>query len=175
MTVLETPRLILRPPIQADLDGFAAFNADERVMDFLGGLQPRSVAWRGMATMAGSWALQGFAMFSVIERASGQWIGRIGPWYPEGWPGTEVGWGLLSSAWGKGYATEAASTCIDWAFDSLGWTEVIHTIDAGNAASKSVAARLGSRYLRQDMLPAPWNKELEVWGQSRDAWRARER
>ena len=172
MTILETPRLILRPPVQADLDGFAAFNADERVARFLGGVQPRSVAWRGLATLAGSWSLMGFAMFSVIERSSGQWIGRIGPWAPEGWPGTEVGWGLLASAWGKGYATEAAAACIDWACDSLGWSEVIHTIAADNAPSKAVAARLGSRYLRQGVLPAPISMELEVWGQSREEWRA---
>jgi RimJ/RimL family protein N-acetyltransferase len=175
MIVLETPRLFLRPPVQADLDGFAAFNADERVTRFLGGVQPRSVAWRGMATLAGSWSLMGFAMFSVIERSSGQWIGRVGPWYPEGWPGTEVGWGLLASAWGKGYATEAAAACIDWAFDNLGWSEVIHTIAADNAPSKAVAARLGSHYLRQGVLPDPISMELEVWGQSRDAWRARPR
>jgi len=170
MTILETDRLILRPPVQADLDDFAAFSADERVARFLGGVQPRSVAWRGMATLAGSWALMGFAMFSVIERSSGQWIGRIGPWAPEGWPGTEVGWGLLPCAWGKGYATEAAAACTDWAFDTLGWTEVIHTIAADNAASKAVAARLGSRYLRQGVLPEPISLELEVWGQSREEW-----
>jgi RimJ/RimL family protein N-acetyltransferase len=170
MTILETDRLILRPPVQADLDDFAAFSADERVARFLGGVQPRSVAWRGMATLAGSWALMGFAMFSVIERSSGQWIGRIGPWAPEGWPGTEVGWGLLPSAWGKGYATEAGAACTDWAFDTLGWTEVIHTIAADNAASKAVAARLGSRYLRQGVLPEPISLELEVWGQSREEW-----
>lgn len=170
MTILETDRLILRPPVQADLDGFATFGADERAARFLGGVQPRSVAWRTMATLAGSWSLIGFAMFSVIERSSGQWIGRIGPWAPEGWPGTEVGWGLLPSAWGKGYATEAAAACTDWAFDTLGWTEVIHTIAADNAASKAVAARLGSRYLRQGVLPEPISLKLEVWGQSREEW-----
>ena len=46
--------------------------------------------------MAGSWALNGFGMFSVIEKASGLWLGRIGPWRPDGWPGNEVGWGLVS-------------------------------------------------------------------------------
>jgi RimJ/RimL family protein N-acetyltransferase len=101
------------------------------------------------------------------------WIGRIGPWQPEGWPGAEVGWGLLPSAWGQGYAVEAATASIDWAFDHLGWSEVIHTIAQDNAASKAVAARLGSRYLRQGLLPAPWDLELEVWGQSREEWRAR--
>ena len=66
-----------------------------------------------------AWALQGFSMFSVIEKASGDWIGRLGPWAPEGWPGTEVGWGIVRSAWGKGYATEGAAATIDWAFDTM--------------------------------------------------------
>lgn len=39
---------------------------------------------------AGAWTIRGFSMFSVIEKDSGQWIGRLGPWQPEGWPGTEV-------------------------------------------------------------------------------------
>jgi hypothetical protein len=38
--------------------------------------------------MAGAWAMQGFAMLSVIEKATGRWVGRAGPWQPEGWPGT---------------------------------------------------------------------------------------
>ena len=45
----------------------------------------------------------------------------MGPWSPEGWPGTEVGWSFLREAGGKGYATEAATAAIDWAFDALGW------------------------------------------------------
>jgi len=168
---LETERLILRVPVEADLDGFAAILADEESARFIGGVQPRSTVWRGMATMTGSWMLKGFSMFSVIEKSSGRWIGRIGPWSPEGWPGTEVGWGLLRSAWGQGYAAEAATATIDWAFDTLGWSEVIHTIAADNAPSKALAGRLGSRYLRQDRLPAPWDLELEIWGQSREEWR----
>ena len=66
--------------------------------------------------MAGAWAIQGFAMFSVIEKVSGRWIGRIGPWQPEGWPGTEIGWGIVRDRCGFGYATEAAAATIDWAF-----------------------------------------------------------
>jgi RimJ/RimL family protein N-acetyltransferase len=173
--ILETDRLILRPPLEADLDGFAALMADEESARFIGGVQARSTAWRGMASLAGSWVLKGFGMFSVIERGSGQWIGRIGPWSPEGWPGTEVGWGLLRAHWGKGYAAEAAVASIDWAFDALGWTEVIHTIAADNAPSKALAARLGSRYLRMGRLPPPLDLDLEVWGQSREEWRARSR
>lgn len=123
--------------------------------------------------MAGAWQIQGFAMFSVIEKTTGRWIGRIGPWMPEGWPGTEVGWGLIRSAWGKGYGVESASAAIDWSFANLGWDEVIHTISPDNAESKALARRLGSRYLRMDRLPAPFELDVEVWGQSRAQWQAR--
>ena len=103
----------------------------------------------------------------------GQWVGRIGPWSPEDWPGTEVGWGLLRVHWGKGYGAEAATAAIDWAFDALGWSEVIHTIASENANSKALPTRIGSRYLRLGRLPAPWDIEMEIWGQSKDEWRAR--
>jgi RimJ/RimL family protein N-acetyltransferase len=142
-------------------------------MRFLGGVQDRSVAWRAMMTMAGSWAMHGFGMFSVIEKASGRWIGRLGPWSPEGWPGTEVGWGLARDAWGQGFATEGARAAIDWAFDHLGWTEVIHCIDPENRASQDVARRLCSANRGPGRLPGPLAEHpIEVWGQSREAWRA---
>lgn len=170
---LETERLILRVPQEGDLDGFAALMADEESARHIGGVQPRPAVWRGMATLTGSWLLKGFSMFSVIEKASGAWVGRIGPWQPEDWPGTEVGWGLLREHWGKGYGVEAATASIDWAFDALGWTEVIHTIAPENANSQALARRLGSRYLRPGRLPAPWDLDLDVWGQSRAEWIAR--
>ena len=141
---LHTARLILRPPVAADLDGFAAFTAEPEAMRFLGGPQPRNPAWRTLAMLAGSWALHGFGMFSVIEKASGRWIGRLGPWRPEGWPGTEIGWGLLPSAQGKGYAYEGAVAATDWAVDHLGWRDIIHTIAPDNAPSIALARRLGS-------------------------------
>ncbi|HEX5379349.1 MAG TPA: GNAT family N-acetyltransferase [Phenylobacterium sp.] len=170
---LETERLILRPPEGRDFDAWAAFAGDEEAARYLGGAQPRPVAWRGMATMTGAWTLVGFGMFSVVEKATGDWVGRLGPWRPEGWPGTEVGWGIVRSRWGRGYATEGATAAIDWAFDALGWTEVIHTIDPGNAASRAVASRLGSTILRQAVLPAPIGDLIDVWGQSREQWQAR--
>ena len=172
---LETERLILRPPVAADFDAWAAFAGDEEAARFLGGAQPRPVAWRGMCTMTGAWTVRGFSMFSVVEKASGRWVGRLGPWAPEGWPGTEVGWGIAREHWGKGYAPEGAAAAIDWAFDHLGWTEVIHCIDPGNINSQNVARRLGSSILRHAVLPPPLNDSVDVWGQTREQWRARRR
>lgn len=175
-TTIETARLILRPIAREDFDAWAAFMSDEETARFIGGAQSRPLAWRGFLTMAGAWMIQGFSMFSVIEKASGRWIGRVGPWMPEGWPGPEVGWALAREATGKGYATEAATACVDWVFDRLGWTEVIHSIDPANANSAKVAARLGSRWRRQTAMPPPFSdKVCDIWGQSREEWRARPR
>lgn len=171
---LRTARLILRPTASEDLDAWAAMMADPEAARFIGGVQPRAAAWRGMASMAGSWALNGFGMFSLIEAASGAWVGRVGPWAPEGWPGTEVGWSLTRQAWGRGYAQEAASAAIDWAFDSLGWLEVVHCIDPANLASARVAQRLGSANRGPGRLPEPFAASpIDLWGQTREAWRAR--
>jgi RimJ/RimL family protein N-acetyltransferase len=172
---LETERLILRPPLARDLDAWADFAADPLAARFLGGPQPRPMAWRALVGMGGAWSLYGFAMFSVIEKATGRWIGRLGPWRPEGWPGTEVGWGLVRDAWGKGYATEGAAAAIDWAFDTLGWTEVIHTIEPANASSIAVALRLGSQRVGEGRLPPPMNVDVDLYGQTRQQWRARKR
>ena len=170
---LTTPRLLLRAPLLCDLDGWAALMADPESASHLGGVQPRSVAWRSLATMAGSWSLAGYGMYSVLERASGEWVGRVGPWCPEGWPGTEVGWGLLRRYWGRGYATEAAIAAIDWAFDALGWSEVIHLIAPDNTGSQAVARRLGSTRRGTTALPAPLDAtRAEAWGQTRAQWRA---
>lgn len=127
-----------------------------------------------MAAVTGSWVLNGFGMFSVVEKASGRWIGRVGPWSPEAWPGTEVAWGLHPAFHGRGYAVEAATAAMDWTVANLGWTEVIHGIDPANEPSKKVARRLGSRFLRMGNLPEPYHeKPIEIWGQTVDAWRVR--
>jgi RimJ/RimL family protein N-acetyltransferase len=123
--------------------------------------------------MMGAWTVRGYSVFSVIEKENGRWIGRLAPWRPEGWPGTEVIYGLTREAWGNGYASEGVAIAIDWAFRTLGWTEVIHCIDPSNDKSQWVAARLGSRILRKARLPAPLHLEVDVWGQTLDEWLAR--
>ncbi len=174
--VIETERLILRPPLAEDFEGWAELMGDAQSSQYIGGPVARAAAWRGLATMAGSWSLKGFGMFSMIERESGRWIGRTGPWQPEEWPGTEVGWGILKSAWGRGYAYEAAVASVDWAFDTLGWTEVIHCIDPANTPSQALAERLGSGNRGRGKLPPPFDSyEVDIWGQTRQEWRARGR
>ena len=171
---LETDRLILRVPRGEDFDRYAELFCHPTAAKSIGGGVARGDAWRRFLQMPGAWMVQGFAMFSVIEKASGLWVGQTGPWQPEGWPGTEVGYAFHHDARGKGYATEATAAAIDWAFDNLGWHEVIHCITPDNLASQAVARRLGSYRRGPGKLPAPLDtREVDIWGQTRDEWFAR--
>ena len=170
--ILETERLILRPTTIEDLDGMEEFCADPETMRFVGGeAKTRAEAFRILCGFAGAWTLTGISMFSVIEKQGGRWIGRVGPWRPEGWPGNEVGWGIVRSAEGQGYATEAAAASMDYAVDQLGWERIIHVIVKENLPSIALAKRLGSTLLGPTKLPAPFaDLEIDAWGQTADQW-----
>ncbi|MEO1044407.1 MAG: GNAT family N-acetyltransferase [Pseudomonadota bacterium] len=171
--ILVTERLILRPPAPEDFEAFAEFSSDEETTRFIGGVLERGAAWRAWAGMAGAWHLRGFSMFSVLLRDDGQWIGRIGPWEPEGWPDKEIGWGIALEHVGKGYAREAAVACMDFVFDLLKWDKVIHTIDPENIASIKLAERLGSTNKGPTRLPPPLQDfRVDSYEQTRDEWRA---
>jgi RimJ/RimL family protein N-acetyltransferase len=171
---LDTPRLVLRPPRLDDLDALSEMMADEPTARFIGGVAPRSMCWRQLMTMIGSWHASGFAMFAVIEKETGRWVGRLGPWQPDGWPGPEIGWAIVRDRWGRGYAVEGAAAAADWAFDTLGWTRMIHSIAPANLPSQRVAHKLGSRNLGPGRLPAPFAEDrVDLWGQTRDEWRHR--
>jgi RimJ/RimL family protein N-acetyltransferase len=105
----------------------------------------------------------------------GGW-GRGGPGAHEGgWPGDEVGWGLLQAAARKGLAYEGTTAAMDRAFDALGWERVIHCIAPGNLRSIALAERPRSRRERTGVaLPAPMDSVvLDIYGRSRAQWRSR--
>ncbi len=143
---LETERLVLRMWRESDAGPYAEMCADPEVMRYVGG-KPMTgpEAWRNLAMVIGHWHLRGYGMWAVEERAGGDFVGRVGCWQPEGWPGFEVGWVLRRNFWGRGFATEAARASLDYAFDELGQTHVISVIHPDNRASIRVAERIGEK------------------------------
>lgn len=148
---LVTERLLLRGLEESDLSAYASMCADAEVRRYLGDGRAleRPAAWREIAILLGHWDLRGFGQWAVVERASGELVGRAGLWQPEGWPGMEVGWVLGRPYWGHGYATEAARAAVDHAFQTLGTRRLISLIRPDNGRSIRVAERLGERYDRQ--------------------------
>jgi RimJ/RimL family protein N-acetyltransferase len=144
---LETDRLVLRAFRQDDFPAYAAIVGDPPVMRFIGDGRPLSPpdAWRNMAVILGHWQLRGYGLWAVEEKGTGELIGRIGCWNPEGWPGLEVGWLLRRASWGRGYATEGGRAALAFAFTALSAGRVISLIHPDNAPSVKVAGRLGER------------------------------
>jgi RimJ/RimL family protein N-acetyltransferase len=174
MVTLETERLILRMWEGRDFDALASMLAEPEVMRFLsadGKPMSRFDAWRSLCANIGHWQLRGFGMFAVLERVTGELVGRIGPWQPEGWPGLEIGWTLRSQYWGRGYATEAVNRCITYAFNELQRTHLISLIDPGNLRSIRVAERVGERLEGTTTLPhLPGDRRVLQYGLRRDDW-----
>jgi RimJ/RimL family protein N-acetyltransferase len=143
---ITTDRLLLRGFEPRDVEPYAAMMADPEVTRFLGDGRPLAPAdaWRQMALFAGHWALRGFGLWAVEEKASGRLVGRIGCFEPEGWPGFEIGYALAQPFWGRGYATEGARASLQFARDVLGREHVISLIRPDNRASIRVAERLGA-------------------------------
>lgn len=142
--VLATERLTLRPFTDGDTDGYASFCADPEVMRWVGEPMDRAQAWRQMATFMGHWALKGYGSWAAELRTTGELIGRIGLWHPEGWPGTEVGWLLGRRFWGHGYATEGGRAALEYGRDAVGMQSAISVIHPENDRSIAVAERLGA-------------------------------
>ncbi|MEN7344084.1 MAG: GNAT family N-acetyltransferase [Pseudomonadota bacterium] len=148
---IETDRLILRTiDPERDLDAWADAMADEETVKYIGGqTMDRAQSWRNMAMVMGHWQIRGYGFFSVEEKSTGDWVGRVGPWNPEGWPQPEIGWTIARPHWGKGYASEAATASLTYVRDVLRWESVIHAILDGNDASASVAKKIGSTKIRE--------------------------
>jgi RimJ/RimL family protein N-acetyltransferase len=139
---LRTERLVLRTPVAADFDGFAAYCATDRSR-FTGGPQTRELAWRAFCHITGHWVHRGYGPF-VVALPDGRGIGTVGPFYPEGWQEPEIAWTMWDEAVeGRGYAYEAALAARGFAYEALGWTTAISMIDPENLRSQALARRMG--------------------------------
>jgi RimJ/RimL family protein N-acetyltransferase len=147
---IETDRLILRGQTLADFEASAALWADPDVARHIGGRpSTRDESWGRFQRNIGHWALMGYGLWAVIEKAGGDYIGEIGmadfkrPIDPPLPNVPEFGWVLAPRAWGKGYASEAVAAAIDWSQDHFGPTPLVCIIAPANTASLKVAERAG--------------------------------
>jgi len=174
--VIETEHLLLRRWRESDIAPNTAMLSDPDSGRFITPdgkpVTDEFVGWRNAAIIAGHWALHGFGLFAVEEKASRRYVGRVGPWFPAGWPGFEVGWGIAREFRGKGYAVEAATASIDWVFATFEIDQIIHPIRPENVPSQKVAQRLGAAIERQVEL---FGHVTDLWVTRREVWTARGR
>lgn len=146
---LATARLRLRPWREADLEPFAAMNADPRVMEHFPSVQSREESDAAARRIMEKLESQGWGLWALEVIGGVPFIGFTGLAVPsfESWftPCTEIGWRLARSAWGQGYATEAARAALAFGFGDLGLAEIVSFTAVSNRRSAAVIERLGMR------------------------------
>jgi RimJ/RimL family protein N-acetyltransferase len=145
--IIETPRVRLRGWLPEDVEPWARMNADLRVMEHFVDTTPLERS-REQARLMREWLERdGYGWFVLELREKPGFAGVIAiadiAWESPFEPRREVGWRLPVEQWGNGYATEAASAALRYAFETLGWPEVVSMTAAGNVRSQKVMRRLG--------------------------------
>lgn len=174
--MIETERLLLRPHTYEDLESLVRVYGDPEVRQFLGGdLLDRDRTAFSLGRFMTLQDDRGYSPWATIEKATGDYVGRVGLIHWPQWDEVEVGWTIGRWAWGKGYATEGGIATLDWAFANLDLPYVICCIHRDNAASLAVKDRLGLRLDRSDVLFAGTDREVpvEVFRMDRDDWAQR--
>jgi RimJ/RimL family protein N-acetyltransferase len=144
---VRTDRLLLRRWGHSDREPFAAMNQDPEVMRYFPRGMTSSESDALVDKIESRFETQGFGLWALELAETGEFLGFTGlnP-MPDGVPGAggmEIGWRLKRSAWGHGYATEAANAAIDVAFNGVALGELWSITAALNESSQAVMRRIG--------------------------------
>jgi ribosomal-protein-alanine N-acetyltransferase len=145
--MLRTDRLVLRRWRASDREPFAALNADPVVMEHLVARLTRDQSDTMVDVIEAGFDEHGFGLWALEVVDTGDFIGFTGlsvvrfdaPFAPA----VEVGWRLANTAWGHGYASEAARRAIAYGLDEVGLPEIVSFATVRNARSRAVMERVG--------------------------------
>ncbi len=149
MIVTETPRLILRYFTPDDLDALTPILADSEVMRYsISGVKTRSQTEEFITRLLSIYQKYNFGLYAVIYKETQQLIGYCGllAWNFEDLEEIEIGYRLATAYWGKGLATEAATSVRNYAWNELNINRLICIIEPENTRSIRVAEKLGMTY-----------------------------
>ena len=142
-----TGRLRLRQWTAADREPFARLNADALVMKYFSTMLSRATSDALADVIEDHIAQHGWGLWAVEVPGVTPFAGFTGLW-PATFeahftPAVEVGWRLTRSAWGHGYATEAALAALDYAFSVAELDEIVSMTAVTNVRSQRVMQRIG--------------------------------
>ena len=162
---LETERLRLRRLEHDDVEHLVELDSDPQVMRFINGGRATTrceIENEVLPAFLGHYERYGgLGFWGVEEKSTGRFVGWFHLRPAEGAPAGEfeLGYRLLRSAWGKGYATEGSRALIDKAFAELGVDRVVASTMVVNVASRRVMEKAGLRFVR--IFHQPWPDRIE--------------
>jgi RimJ/RimL family protein N-acetyltransferase len=146
---LETERLELRSATPADAPSLLSLFSNPKVLRYLPPIPPITLeqATQSIARRMRMEAELGYAPFIILTKDNHQFIGSGGVVPVKDASDVEIAYHFLPSAWGKGYATEAAAAILGFGFEEVGLKEIIGLAFPENVASWRVLEKVGMRYV----------------------------
>lgn len=151
MNIIETNRLVFREFTQADIDNLCILLSDPIVMKYCSGTVDviGTQMWLDMAIEC--YKKYGYDYWAVYEKNTGDFLGQIGILNQEidGKQEDCLAFMIGQKHWNKGYSTEGAIACINYAFKSLKLEKLIATVEPENLQSICVLKKIGMKYIRE--------------------------
>lgn len=153
MIYVETSRLKLRDWKEEDILSFMRMNSDDQVMEFFLDKLSEEETLAFYHRIQKEFEDYGYGLYAVESKETGNFLGFVGfhnfAFQVDFAPGVEIGWRLCRNAWGKGYATEAASACLDYARNHLLFKTVYSFTAIPNKRSARVMQKIGMHFEKE--------------------------
>ena len=154
MTILETDRLIIRDLQESDLPALIAMNQDPEVMQYFPKPYSQAGSLQLYQGIQDEVKVYGYSLCAVEEKDGQEFVGLVGLHHSDlrifaGKEVVEIGWRLRKEFWNRGYATEAAQACLDFAFQQAGLSEVYSFTSLLNLPSQNIMQKLGMEFVKE--------------------------
>ena len=155
--LFKSERLGFRNWYDSDIDIMAEINADADVMQYFSTAQSKEQTIDFIGRMKIQFNTLGFCYFAVDKLENNQFIGFIGineqTFESDFTPCIDIGWRLKKSEWNKGFATEGASKCIEYAFDNLLIKNIYSITPKVNLKSEHIMQKIGMKKVKHFIFP----------------------
>ncbi len=166
---IETSRLLLRRPEQADAEILSNLWRDERVQQFMGGVLSQQDADARVADILQSWKDHKAGLWAVYEREDNTLVGLCGLSIFE--VEIEIIYKFFSTYWGCGYATEAVAASLAYGFQILQIDRIIGVTQEANSASQHILEKVGMHHIHSLW---KWDAPQRIYELTRAEWLAQQ-
>lgn len=122
-------------------------NSDEKVMEFFPSIPTKEQTKEFIERMQNLFANKGFCYFAVDKLEDNEFIGFIGlseqTYKADFTPCIDIGWRIKSSEWNKGFASEGAKKCLEYALNDLKVKNIYSIAPKINTKSEHIMTKIG--------------------------------
>jgi [ribosomal protein S5]-alanine N-acetyltransferase len=108
------------------------------------------------------YALYNHGRWAVHIKSGLEFIGWCGLKFRPEKSEVDLGYRFKTSAWGKGYATEAAYACLKYGFEKLNMVKITGRAVPANAGSWRVLEKIGMHFIREETVDGHLSKTYEL-------------